>query len=845
MGPAYVGTSTDPHEALHRVPAASTAGRHTHYGRDSRVRDNEVLTWSNMREDGGPVHQRDENSVQPAAARRAPTVGERVQSVGFHGARDTGSSLAESSIPRHDSFIARGTTSAAISSVEERVAVERHGEANKGKLSESHRGGNSDRVRAENENERLQSVSSGSDGNHPPQRTNGRSGSVLERAAAGESSDKALDKRHNGHLGNVAADGSVAEPAQKHKSDILSAQHKERSHQHVVPGARSGVAHRRATHTTSGKASGPAASVPKVHVQVHQRPSTDSARHRVAESNNPTLREREALIRQLHDRRLTKLTCLGAPFKKASSRLPSTTFEKKAPLHVKAISTWDRSRLMELAKSTPYYRDMYNALRYCYDQTLYEELATGPDLYADTKSRVSAQDVAEMVAAGILRKVSKGTIKRTGKLFTVYEEAKHRRRIIQWPIQLNDEIRFGFSSNIKLSAVPEQCAQIMQGAYVVCHDLAISYYQGELAEEVQPYYGIVAEDGTEYVATRMVMGGVPFAEVNDFALKVLAFTEEPEVTTITHIDNLRYVGPLDAVRRADKKFRERVEFVGAVINEDELTKPHQVGVFCGIRYNAENGTVSLTEKTVEKLNDAKAKLLAGSPTNEDVCVIFGLLLWASTVCHAPLAKFYMAIKFVRRRMSQTAKLEALLTDPAMLWSSARPHFIHWFNHLISNIPVVPLRRQMSRDVIVFTDASKSGYGGCFFDIATAQVLFTAGQWRQEDASKSINELELKAVALVLDEWAGLMGNKDVHLRVDNTTAKSALKKGRSDHHHLNEILLTTLPVIKSFKTFTVEYVKSEENVADSLSRGAQGDIDRTRRTAELVSTAGLGARSIG
>ena len=168
-----------------------------------------------------------------------------------------------------------------------------------------------------------------------------------------------------------------------------------------------------------------------------------------------------------------------------------------------------------------------------------------------------------------------------------------------------------------------------KGSWAVCHDLASAYYQGELHPDVRPYYGVKIA-GKEYVATRMVMGGVPFAEVCDFALKALAHNTA-DVTTLTHIDNLRYVGTEKEVVAANEQFLITAAEAGVTLNQEECNTPHRAGVFCGVNYDVESGTVHLTEKMCKKIGEAAADSLSHTITNERVFVIFGLLIWASAV----------------------------------------------------------------------------------------------------------------------------------------------------------------------------------------------------------------------
>ena len=75
--------------------------------------------------------------------------------------------------------------------------------------------------------------------------------------------------------------------------------------------------------------------------------------------------------------------------------------------------------------------------------------------------------------------------------------------------------------------------------------------------------------------------------------------------------------------------------------------------------------------------------------------------------------------------------------------------------------------QPSPDVVIYTDASKTGWGA-----QIEQGINTCGIWSKSESTRHINYLELLAVDLAL---SSLFNNRsDIHIRVmsDNTTAVS-------------------------------------------------------------------------
>ena len=113
---------------------------------------------------------------------------------------------------------------------------------------------------------------------------------------------------------------------------------------------------------------------------------------------------------------------------------------------------------------------------------------------------------------------------------------------------------------------------------------------------------------------------------------------------------------------------------------------------------------------------------------------------------------------------------------------------------------------------LFTDASLEGFGAVAF-LHNGRIATMAGAWTGDACHRHINELETFAVERAL---YSLEMDKQVFLHIDNTTAISALRKTRSKNWAVNFAVLRALR--SDYEIVGIEYVKSEENVADPFSR---------------------------
>ena len=122
------------------------------------------------------------------------------------------------------------------------------------------------------------------------------------------------------------------------------------------------------------------------------------------------------------------------------------------------------------------------------------------------------------------------------------------------------------------------------------------------------------------------------------------------------------------------------------------------------------------------------------------------------------APHYFAIKFMRKRASQGALLDA----PARPWRRLRTDLLAWCDDVGAELPegiekTWPKRGRLChrQRVTLYTDASESGYGAiAFFD--DGRIAVVAGRWGPELLGCHINILEAEAlyISLTTIDWAG-------------------------------------------------------------------------------------------
>ena len=339
-----------------------------------------------------------------------------------------------------------------------------------------------------------------------------------------------------------------------------------------------------------------------------------------------------------------------------------------------------------------------------------------------------------------------------------------------------------------------------------CFDLKRSFQQYPLAERVRKYFSIAVNVEGEVKVLRLTRTSTGFTKspaIGDYTCKLLAYLAAPTYQPETVIDNVRFF------HGEGRKFVELARAVNAVLNDNDERAPHQVGKFCGPLYDYKNKTVCLQQKTLQKL--ILARDTVDSWTIEDMSHHFGTIFYASTVLQAPIATYYAAMKFYRRRYSAVALGTLGPQSPAAIWPSARPQLLEWLDYLVSNKPVHPRVSCFDPKWVIFTDATPKGWAAIIVNQDAAQVSVFTGQFTPDDA-RSINEKELEAAVHALRKLKEICPAPNaVHIWIDNTSAAAALRRRRSGKFTLNKLAAIAEKELANVTAFSVAYIRSEDN----------------------------------
>jgi len=504
----------------------------------------------------------------------------------------------------------------------------------------------------------------------------------------------------------------------------------------------------------------------------------------------------------------------------------ATEMHAHLPLHMKRVPFCDYDRIIALECGERRER-LTNLIRWNREAELYETVAQGKS--ANPGSRVSRNDIRCMLDAGFIEPTTRSSVRRVGKVFCVVEAEKARRRLIFWPRQLNEEVTaikeaagldyLAPSLEDTLAAIADMTAPNL---WATTADVKISFNQCLLAPAVRPYFAFHV--GGEYFRlTRMPMGETVAPAVMQSITEAIAHAAARSlcVTTRVFVDNVRFLGDKTAVTAAMQRFQELSLECSLELNQEPGNVAHQAGTFLGMAFDYTNATVRLGQKAVNKLKAFRARILSDDVLIDEFMTGFGVVEYASRILRLQTSKFYVALKFARRRAAAVFAGQATPAMQADIWPCARPSLMQWIDELLANRPTpTGLPADKAREYVLATDASLYGWGAVLYCDATGEFHDVGGRWGKSHSHTEINELEAYAVANAWHAFATRLTElSKVQVLVDNTSVLHTARKGRAHEQPLNAAIDSLLSVIGGNTNVTIAYIDTKRNPADAVSRG--------------------------
>lgn len=418
------------------------------------------------------------------------------------------------------------------------------------------------------------------------------------------------------------------------------------------------------------------------------------------------------------------------------------------------------------------------------------------------------------------------------KLFQVIEtrEEQDRRRIISWPASINHAERSIKQdlelkhAKVKFDTATEVRNRGAKHAYAASLDFK-KFFQ-EFLLVVKRFWAFKHHGRVFFLHTvpTGAVGPPLSAQALSRTLLALAVRLANATEHVEHdscIDNLRLCSnELNAIWASWFELLRLIKTLGATIGEmhpppDIIQYTYK---YLGMIFECVNEQmqVYLSPKSIAKMTAAAELLRSKAPLTVVECqAIFGYTIWASTVTGSFLGSLFHVIKFIRRIQKKTHH------EVVTVW----PSIVElWASFLIQMTEMRFTRPQKSDcKATLYTDASESGWGVVVIDLYDRPLRIFAGKWSDQEASHSINHLELRALRIGIRILATLkdpMESLEVTAFIDNTTARSWATRRRASTFISNSVATEIEQILQAsgVQLASLSYVESARNIADSASR---------------------------
>jgi hypothetical protein len=516
------------------------------------------------------------------------------------------------------------------------------------------------------------------------------------------------------------------------------------------------------------------------------------------------------------------------------THLPATEDEWALPIHLKPTSVIDERALLRRAQ--PWVKARIAYLR---DKVLFPRHVSQSDFPTMTRTTISCMRASHCAVGercNIMHRVDPQDVAARptiamNKAFPIVElkadPSDNRLRMILWTAPSNARAaEMGYQPDVPLGHA-SLYNHVVHDEAASLRDLHCGFWGIEIPLHARAQFRFEDDSGSVWELCRLPMGHTAAPEYMHTFMSLLVghpdyclpqFAVHPTVTCHVWIDNVRWTGPTKYVSRAASSADDLADRVHAMWKAQDTRNLVTTYDWIGQAFDHTSHTVRLAAKNL-------AKLPASMPTTfsfEHLEALTGRLIHAAGVLHLPLASYYLAIKWVRRRCNDFNRGLLRLDDPVTIPPSIQRLLQRWVKDA-QDVYAVP-KTSIRRRGVLCVDASTKGYGATFFS-PDSQIFVVADIWRSVFDHTAINVLEGTAVALALEQLEEVIKRSACDcllIMVDNTSILHGIRRGTARSILVVEALRPALERLREWRIkVDVAYVQSQFNPADRPSRGME------------------------
>ena len=446
-----------------------------------------------------------------------------------------------------------------------------------------------------------------------------------------------------------------------------------------------------------------------------------------------------------------------------------------------------------------------------------------------------ANDVPVMLRGGLIEQVERKEVRGFVKMFLHDEPSKDRYRPIRNCEDFNSATSRQICGQVNMARKDQVVEAVHYGDYMLQLDFAAMFDQFELAPAVRNLFCF--RDGSSYFRLKTLPMGIRTAVGVAGACTERLLDFEKRSRAMSIIDNVLFVGSKEDVLHDARIFVDRVNFIGATLNEDTSDLEalvEQRGTWGGIDIDLVSKTVQLSSKSVAKTEFS----WAGRETwtwRQFACHI-GLLWWSVGIVDIDLSLYFPLLRFIsvvsRRMMDEDARWE----QKAVIWPSAWPYIERWTAIALRNEPrVVPPLCETPKWTVA-TDACRYGWG--FVAVDEAGRGYTYGARWYADFVARHGEIKMRrstfteSHAIICSLCKLLKHEKQptsVLVLTDSSVAVASYTRAFNSHSYDVNECLSRLRQLMPQHQIRFEHIAGAQNPADWFSRNPGAFASEERR----------------
>ena len=251
---------------------------------------------------------------------------------------------------------------------------------------------------------------------------------------------------------------------------------------------------------------------------------------------------------------------------------------------------------------------------------------------------------------------------------------------------------------------------------------------------------------------------------------------------------------------------------GFIFSEKCEWEPHQIGVWLGLIIDTIKFEFRIPDSKLEKLRLKLDHIIESRIATFRFIAKLAGFLQSLRLAVGPV------IRLFTRQMYFTIANRTFWDDYAELSDSLLEELRFW-RYNLSAFHGYSIRRTLSFDYVIFTDASNHAYGGFISNSNTTEAY---GIWSEQEQGQSSTFRELKAIHNVIESYAPLLAHSKVKLFSDSQGACSIVDKG-SPKLILHQLAIDIFVLaLHNDVTLCPQWIPRSENERADIISGSQG-----------------------